>query len=231
MSTAQSVTLLDKIRERGHWSVAIRPATSDRSRVPYEDLFAIIDRNSVHLRGWDYPHVDHQNPPQRGSDWVGQEFDRGQRIEVWRFHTNGLFAHFFGITADWRDQSRLLPVDPRWTPGLHLHLLDTIHLFVEIYEFAARLTQSPAGSDQMCVEICINGLNGRRLVLPDRDFPPEDDLSTQMTEWRDRWDGTQPELIARPRELAARAARQLLPRFGLDLSPGILSELQEQNAR
>ena len=75
MSTAQSTTVLDKIRSRGHWSVVIRPATFDASRVGYSDLFSIIDRNSVRFRGWDYPHVDRGNPPHRGPDWIEQEFD------------------------------------------------------------------------------------------------------------------------------------------------------------
>jgi hypothetical protein len=231
MSIAQSTMVLDKIRSRGHWMVVIRPATFDSSQVPYEDLFAIIDRNSVHLRGWDYPHVDHQCDPLLGIDWVGQEFDYGHRIEVWRFHTNGLFVHYFAMAADWRDQSQLWPADPEWSPGSQLYFLDTVHLFVEIYEFAARLAQSPAGSGQMHVDISINGLKGRQVVFPTSPIPPERLYETQMTNWPDSWDGSQTELIAMPRELAAHAAQRFFTRFGLKLSPETLGEIQKEIAR
>ena len=76
MSVAEKQSTLDKIRTRGYWRVVIRPTMFEENHVPnHADLLPIIQRNSVQLRGWDYPHVDYQNPPLTGSDWVGQEFD------------------------------------------------------------------------------------------------------------------------------------------------------------
>ena len=65
MSTVQETTVLNKIRSRGYWRVVIRPTTFQEHRVPrYADLFPIIEKNSVQLRGWDYPHIDRSQPPQ-----------------------------------------------------------------------------------------------------------------------------------------------------------------------
>ena len=189
MSTAQSTTILDKIRQRGHSLVVIRPATFEGPRISHEDLFPLISRNSVQLRGWDYPHIDALNRPRWGGHWVEQDIDYGHRIEVWRFHTNGLFVHYFAMPTDWRDQPDLSPADSQWSPGQELYFSDTIHLFVEIYEFAARLAQSPAGSGQMHVDVSIKRLPGRQLVLSTGPFPPEGHHVTQMNEWTESWDG------------------------------------------
>src|SRR5208337_3130253 len=72
MSTAQEVGVLERIRLRGHWRVALRPGSFQRDRIAdRSDLFRIVERNSVRLRGWDYPHIDYQNQPQIGVDRVG----------------------------------------------------------------------------------------------------------------------------------------------------------------
>ena len=225
MSTVQSTPVLDKLRSRGYWGVVIRPATFDESRIPYGDLFSTIDKNSVGFRGWDYPHVDHQTKPRRGQDWIGQEFDRDDVIEIWRFHTSGLFVHNFAMTGEWRDQSLFWPADPDWQPNC-VYYINTIYSFLEIFEFAARLAQSQVGESQMRVEIALKNLQGRQLVSEGRHFRPSDNFTIEIPEWAERWDMAQTELIARPRELAARAARDFLARFGLDISLEVLAQIQ-----
>jgi hypothetical protein len=85
MSVAQEQSVLDKIRTRGYWRVVIRPGVFEQNHIPDDvDLFPIVEKNSVRLRGRDYPHIDYQNPPPRGADWAGQEFDCQDEIEVWR---------------------------------------------------------------------------------------------------------------------------------------------------
>jgi hypothetical protein len=231
MSTAQGTTVLDKIRTRGHWIVVIRPATFETAKVRYEDLFPIIDRNSVQFRGWDYPHVSHQEEPQRGADWVGQEYDRDDSIEIWRFHTNGLFVHYFALSGDWRDQSNFWPAEPGWQPRLHIEYLDTIYTFLEIFEFAARLALSPAGSDRMHVEITIKDLQGRHLYSSGGHFRTRNNYTTQMPEWSYPLDLAQTELIAKPRDFAALAAQDFFARFGLNVSLETLRLLQEKIGR
>jgi hypothetical protein len=201
-------------------------------RIPnYSDLYPIIQRNSVRLRGWDYPHVDHRNPPLRGADWVGQETDWQYFIEVWRLHQTGQFVHFFAIAGEWRDQSSNWPADQRWMPGCCLHYIDTIYEFVEIFEFASRLALSPAGATSMHVEIELKGLQGRKLVTTDIMVSLSGEYVTQMADWNYAWDGSQTDLIARPRELAAVATKELFAQFGLDLTLEILARLQARIGR
>ena len=229
MSTIQETTILGKLRSWGYWRVVIRPTTFQVKRIArFDDLLPIVDRNSVQLRGWDYPHVDRSRPPLRGADWVGQEYDCEDQIEVWRFYQSGLFLHYFAIAGDWRDLSTFLPAEPGWAPLRDIDYLETIYKFVEIFEFATRLALSPAGASPMHVEIDLEHLENRRLVTTSRDIVLRGEYCTQMPRWNHRWEGSQTDLIARPRELAALAAQEFFARFGLNVTLASLSELQQR---
>ena len=49
--------LTQKIRSKGHWIIAIRPAEFRGERVPYEQLDEIIPSIAVRLRGWPVPYA------------------------------------------------------------------------------------------------------------------------------------------------------------------------------
>jgi hypothetical protein len=232
MSTVQEQTILAKLQQRGHWRVVIRPTTFKEKHVPnYGDLFPIVAKNSVQLRGWDYPHIDNRRPPDRGADWVGQECDWQHEIEVWRLYQSGQFLHYFALTGEWRDQSEFWPADGDWKPGRFLYYVDTIYTLLEIYEFAARLAQSPAGAGTMRVEISLKHLSERRLATEDIHVVLHGDYRTRMGEWQYPWQGPQTELIASPRDLAASAAKELFDRFGLPVSVDTLKRIQERIGR
>jgi hypothetical protein len=232
MSVGQAQTVLDKIRTRGNWRVVIRPTTFEERHVPkYADLFPIIQKCSVQVRGWGYPRVDHRNPPLRGSDWVGQEADWDYFLETWRLYLSGQFIRSFAISGDWRDQSNNWPADNGWAPGRYLYYIDTVYEFVEIFEFAARLALSAVGAPSMRVEVQLHGLQGRRLVSTDIMVCLSGDYVTQMPDWNHRWEGSQTDLIARPRELAAEAVQELFARFGFDVSSETLAKVQARIGR
>jgi hypothetical protein len=232
MSVAQEQSTLVKIRTRGYWRVVIRPAKFEAEHVPnYRDLFSIVQKNSVQLRGWDYPHIDYKSDPLRGAEWVGQEFDVQDEIEVWRISQSGQFVHFFTIFGDWRDRSRTWPAEPEWKHGHFLYYTPTVFSLVEIFEFAARMALSPAGAPGMHVDIEIHGLRGRRVISIDQMVPVSGNYTTEMPDWAYRWDGSQTDLMSRPRELASDAAIALFDRFGLQLSPQILRRVQDRIGR
>ncbi len=235
MSTVETTKVLDKIRERGYWSIVIRPATFDDSRIPYADLFSIIERKSVRYRGWDYPCV-YQGRQQRGSDWIGIEYEGDLSIEAWRFHTSGLFIHHFAMFGEWRDESKHFwrpEPNETWEPYQFIYYMNTIYSFVEIFEFASRLALSPAGGPQMRVDITINNIQGRKLVSenPGQQIRFSDNYRVEIPEWTYGRDLSQNELIAMPRELAADATKDFLARFGANVSFDTLRELQGKLGR
>jgi hypothetical protein len=227
MSVTQAQTILSKIRERGYWRVVIRPTSFEEKHIPeYSELFRIVERNAVRLRGWDYPHIDYKSQPERGNDWVGQEFQWEDELEVWRLYQSGQFVHYFAIAEEWRDESSLRPPDQGWAWGRHMYYISTVYSFLEIYEFAARLALSPAGGVMMHVEIELGNLKGRRLIPETIDYQLGREYRITLPTWEHVWEGAQTELIASPRELAALATRELFARFGLDLGLDILKKLQ-----
>lgn len=228
MSTAQEVGVLDRIRLRGHWRVTIRPGSFQRDLIPdRSELFKIVERKSVRLRGWDYPHIDYRNEPLAGVDWVGQEFEWQDQIELWRLYQSGQFIHFLALCGDWRDHSEIRPPEPGWRHGQFLYYLDTIYTLLEIFEFASRLALSAAGVPIMVVQIDLKGLQGRRLISTGSSIALRGDYGTQLPEWTHRWEGSQTKLIAEPRNLAATACSELFATFHLNVSNEVLGHLQE----
>jgi hypothetical protein len=227
MSVAQEQTVLSKIRERGHWRVVIRPTTFLKDRVEFAELFRIVERNAVRLRGQDFPHIDREKGLSRGADWVGQEIELEDKLEVWRLYRSGQFAHYFPLAWEWWDRSKLLPPDAGWRPGQRIYYINCIYSFLEIYEFAARLASSPAGDTAMFVEIGLANLKGRRLIPESIRYQLSGNYRIDVQEWSCPWEGRQTELIAKPRELAALATKEFFARFGLNLSIEIIKTFQE----
>jgi hypothetical protein len=83
----------------------------------------------------------------------------------------------------------------------------------------------------MRVEIALRNLKGRRLVVGDRELPMETPHHTAPRDWNHVWHGSQTDLIAQPRELAALAAQDLFACFGEPMSPEILRLAQENITR
>src|SRR3989337_3033873 len=104
------MTLLEKIKSRGYWRVVIRPGRFVEKRIrDITVLYPIIQKTTVELRGWDFPHVDPHINPHIDVDWVGQESEWEEFLEIWRFYRSGQFVDLAGIPEDWRDQSKLWP--------------------------------------------------------------------------------------------------------------------------
>src|SRR5438093_8765937 len=99
--------LLDKIKSHGHWRVVIRPFTFKKTRISeIKRLLPLLEKASVQLRGWDFPHIDRNDPPTIGLDYIGQECDWEDILEIWRFYQSGQFVHISGMRYDWLDLSK-----------------------------------------------------------------------------------------------------------------------------
>ena len=80
--------LLDNLRSRGYWRVVIRPGTFIEQRVSnISALYPILQKISVQLRGWGFPHLDSRDQPHIDTDWIGQESEWERYLEVWRFYS------------------------------------------------------------------------------------------------------------------------------------------------
>ncbi|MGN6276831.1 MAG: hypothetical protein ACTHNP_13010, partial [Solirubrobacterales bacterium] len=161
--------LTDKVRSRGHWEVAIRPATFVADRVPYEQLDEVVPSVEVRMRGWPVPYVNYgRDAVLRGDDWVGQDIDATvvDQYEAWRFFASGQFAHLRSVSADWRSGSEALRV-PEGFKSL-IEVWEILFYLTEVFEFAARLALSPGGDEQMVISASLYDLEDRGLIVGQR---------------------------------------------------------------
>jgi hypothetical protein len=164
--------LTDRIRAKGHWDVAVRPEPFLERRVDYASLDDIVNKAAVRLRGWPVPYVEYREPLIRGDDWIGQDIDAGvvAQYEAWRIFTSGQFNHLRAVTADWRTGSEATAVPEGFASVIEVW--EILFYVTEVFELAARLALGPAGDEQMTVDITLNGLEGRGLVVGTRRRAP-----------------------------------------------------------
>jgi hypothetical protein len=224
--------ILDKIKSRGHWRIAIRPVSFNEARVPYEELSNIIEQRQVQFRGWYVPHISHDIPMMRGADWVGQESAHWYHLESWRFFTSGQFALVRAFPDDWRYEND--PDAPEsWVPGARVQVATLLFLFTEIFEFAARLAMSPAGDNEMQIRIVTSGLLDRNIVVDDfHRAELSEAYRASMDEYPYEITVARDELVTEARNLAVQASRELFMRFGwTTVRPELLAEYQQELVR
>lgn len=209
--------LREKIKSRGHWAVSIKPSGPGEPDEQLASLAVLVPSLSVQLRGWDFPHIDTNNPIARGLDWVGQESQYSHHLEAWRLHTNGLFVFMGGLPIDWRDESSWWPADETWKPGERLGVGDTVFSVTEFVEFASRLSTSAVGSESIEVSIVLQGVKGRLLYV---DSPRRAGF---YTEYRAGLEAIpvaktieRTHLVADSRVIAAEVSRRIFETFGWD---------------
>ena len=222
--------LLSKVRFRGHWQVVIRPTAFKKDRVgEIGSLFPIVERCSVSLRGWDFPHIDRRKQPHIDVDWVGQEVDWEHHVELWRLYQSGQFVQVGGMWEDWRDQSGLWPPERTWKAGSGLGVLDATFRFIEIFEFAARLCQTEAGDERVRILVTLSSLKERTLFLesPNR-IPLLGEYKAGINELPYEVELSRADLIAAPREHALEPTARLFERFGWNAGRDMLKGLQAE---
>ena len=222
--------LLDKIRSRGYWRVVIRPGSFIGQRVPnISTLYPLLQKISVQLRRWNFPHLDTRAQPDIESDWIGQGDEWDRHLELWRFYQSGQFVDFAGITDDWRNQSKVWPAPADWKHGALLEIGDALFTFTEIFEFAARLALTEAGSEQMHIEVGVAGLQNRELWVDDVHWWPPfpSGRKASLKELPYKVDLSRTQLITEPRDLALKPTIELFRHFGWEPSLGLLRDMQQ----
>lgn len=226
-------SLVDKIRSRGFWKAVIRPTQFAEKRIPEIHLLQpILEKATVHLRGWPFPFIDPHAQTHIDIDWIGQESEWGHHLEVWRFYQSGQFLDFSGMRDDWRDQSELWPADEKWEVGSRLGVADALFRFTEIFEFGARVSLTEAGDERMHIAVTVGGVRGRALHVEDpRRAPMFAEYKATMEQFPYEVEVARTDLVANAREHALRGAMELFWRFDWQPSIELLREQQEELRR
>ena len=218
--------IVEKIRSRGHWRINFRPLTPPEKELSLVECRDIVARNSVSLRGWNYPHVSNkpENLRARADSFEGS-VDWHEHIEYWRMYQSSQFIHYVAFDDDWTDVSH-------WRknalePGLYLEAIGNLFYEVaEVFAFLTRLARDGLYPNGASISIDLVGTQGRRLYLAegsDRgrlrgDYvsaEPRITFSTQLT----------PGDLANTSDAAVKAATFIVHRFQwLDPAEAVLKE-------
>ncbi len=207
----------------------IRPGAYVENRVSdISVLYPILQKISVELRGWDFPHIDPHIPCHIDNDWIEQNSEVNQYLELWRFYQSGQFVDWIGMEEDWLNQFVDWPTPDGWKPGSYLGVENAVFQYTEIFEFAARLSMTGVGDDLMHLEIDLRGLKGRGLRLEKRRKSSSflRDRKAEIDKLPYVIDVSRTELITASKELALKPAIELFRRFGWDPSLEILRDMQ-----
>lgn len=219
----------DKIRSKGYWEVAIRPEPFVQDRVGYADLDDVLASVAVRLRGWPVPFIDNRDLLIRGDDWIGQDIDGAPvcHYEAWRFFTSGQFVQLRSVSADWRVGREATTVPEGFASVIEVW--EILYYVTEVFELAARLVLGPAGGERTTLDVQLNGLQQRALVvgLPRR-LPFMTPYVTTTASLRQQLTLSRDQLVAEARQKAVSMSREFFLRFGWKPSVTQLTELQNE---
>jgi hypothetical protein len=222
------------LKSRGYWKVVVRPEDFVKDRISeLQELRDIITQANVSLRGWDFPHISNNRDIQLGIDWIEQKIDWSVHVEAWRFYQSGQFVFFGSMWTDWLDQGHFWSSPKEiWQPGTIFSVEDAVFRYTEIFEFAARLAMTKAGGKHMNVLVELNGLNDRTLKLDNImragfDYPRACSLSS----FPQQFSVPLQTLVAEPKLLALKAAKETFARFNWMASLDVLRIMQDELGR
>jgi len=213
--------IINKIKSRGYWRVNFQPIVDTLKIKTLGDCKEIVGKNTVELRGWDYPHF----PQRRGDDTglePGENFYHGwvdweDCIEFWNMYQSGQFINYLALREDWpREGSWQSRQGEKIEPGTVLSITGTvIYQVTEFFEFLSRLGRTGIYDEGVNVSISINNTKGRKLYVSDPNrgrLLATYDTGAERIEFSRQY--TKDDIVTKPRELALEAILFIFDHFG-----------------
>ncbi len=222
--------LLEKIKSRGYWRVNFRPVVDSQKLPTMKNCREIIEKNSLSLRGWNYPYIPRRNDNETGAAACGNYYEawiQWQSInEFWRIYKSGQFLHYFSLREDWFEDDSWYIKRGEVKPGTKLNVIGSaIYTLTEIYEFLTRLVISGLYDEGVEVNISLNNTKDRELWVADPTRAPfvrKYSTGTSNIVLRRR-NYSKDEVINNSENLALDAMHELFDNFEWESSVDILS--------
>ena len=167
--------VINTIKSKGYWRISFEPLVYQEQKLSLSECKELVEKNSIHLRGWDYPHIPRRigddtalevgnNYWQGWLDWQGESHK-----EFWRMYQSSQFIHYLALREDWLDEFKLKSMwsneDENFQTGQALGVISTTYQITEIFEFLARLVTSGLYAEGVSVSIYLHNTQGRRLII------------------------------------------------------------------
>ena len=168
---SQSEKILKEIREGAYWRVLQRPRRFVRERLPLTKCREIVERSTVALRGWDYPHMNFEEV-----EWLDDSLSCNTSFhyfrEFWRFFQSGQFVFlrrfkedFFEAEARGKAAMQGIFVPEGIVPSGFSSIVEMIYCVTEFLDFSAQVARRIAPEESIYLEVSMNAVNHRVLYL------------------------------------------------------------------
>src|SRR3989338_6354438 len=165
---------IEKIKSRGYWRVNFQPLVDVQKFGSLSSAKESVTRNSVRLRGWDYPHISIQNNDSSGFEpcekYYQMWIDWTKYKELLRVYKSGQVLIYRGLREDWvkEDIGIFGASNLQIEPGTKLGVIGTvIYEVTEMFEFLSRLCRDGLYDEGVKVSVTLFGLEGRELWIED----------------------------------------------------------------
>lgn len=153
--------LLERIKDKGHWRVVIKPEAYDESLLRVPEIDPLVRGAKVSLRGWSFPYTSNRNDELGGHEihqnYVEYWSDWGSNSSFWRMYRSGQFLSYVNLREDRGD------FEHADLEGDMLGIDETIYSISEFFEFASRLYLNTLLQPPLKIEVSLVGANGRTL--------------------------------------------------------------------
>jgi len=198
------------------WQVVMFPLDYVESRIPFSKLEEVVREAVVNYRYVSFPEPSGSRATvRRGVRYVGSVSDHAP-TDLWRIHESGMFI------AIQRGVIRPASSDNPRPPGILM--LDIVRMYLQAYEFAARLYQGVAGYDPIWIDVQAQSLGDRELVEPDGWFCFQR-KTVDFSTWSRPAKIERTQLLGDTRNLAKSQAYELLQRFDPKIGQETLDKL------
>jgi len=155
--------LLEKIQSVGFWRVNIRPVTPLRKALSFQRCNEVVERASVSIRGWDFPHISRRNDASGGrgnmGDYAESWTDWEGFHEFWRMYRSGQFIFIGLLHEDTEEWGNGAPA------GTFLNTVSAIYSIAEFVEFSRRMSDVNLFPSGISIDISLNNSAGRALSV------------------------------------------------------------------
>lgn len=218
--------LINKIKLRGYWRINFQPLTDFQKFKTLAECKDIVEKNSVELRGWDYPHfprrMDENDGLAPGNDYYEAWVDWWNHKEFWRMYQSGQFIHYLALREDWFEEDEWRNnLTEEIKPGTSLGIIgSTVYQMTEIYEFLSRLVNAGIYDEGVSVSISLNNTRGRELWIEDKMRAPLFNRYKTVAEKIEFVkEYSKDQIITSPKDLGLDAAIYIFERFGWHTPP------------
>lgn len=161
---------ISTIKGKAYWEINIRPTEYIKHRVDKRQIIDILKKSVVELRGWDYPHIDQNEPPTNFQDGVENYVNWNQHKEFWRLTDSLNFYHLLALREDWTEKAEYHNM---WSSGKELEgkmwigIMNTLYTITEIFEFGKRLALNAPIDNTIYIDIKAQNINNHILIVDD----------------------------------------------------------------